>query len=170
MSTTVTAGFVSTGDVATVFDILTSDRWPQLKADRLGDGSSVVRREEQPDGGIVLAVSRELPRGAPGFLERFLPRDGRVLQTDTWAAAQDGSRRGTWTVEIPGAPAALSGSMRLEPHPEGSRYTLQGDVKVSVPLIGGKAERFIADLVVKLVDKEAALLTDALAAPGGAGS
>lgn len=169
MSTPVTAGFVSTGDVETVFGILTSPRWPQLKADRLGDGSQVVRREEQPDGRVVLAVSRELPRGVPGFLERFLPRDGRVLQTDTWAAPQDGSRRGTWTVEIPGAPAAMGGTMRLEPSPEGSRYTLDGEVKVSVPLVGGKAERFIAEMVAKLAAKEEGLLTAALADPDGCG-
>jgi hypothetical protein len=45
--------------------------------------------------------------------------------------------------------------MRLEPTAGGSRYTIEGDVKVAVPLIGGKAERFIAEMVTKLAAKGA---------------
>ena len=162
MSTPVSSTFESRGDVDTVFGILTSPQWPERKAESLHDGSRVVQREERPDGGLLLAVSRELPGGVPGFLERFLPQDGRVLQTDEWGPAEAGTRRGTWRVEIPGAPAKLGGTMRLEQLASGSRYTIEGEVKVSVPLIGGRAERFIADMVAKLAAKENDLLQSSL--------
>lgn len=162
MSRHVTTSHDGSFDVAAVFGMLTSPEWAALKAQRLRDGTQLVRREEQPDGGVLFEVTRELPAGVPGFLERFLPRDGRVRQTDVWGPPRDGERHGTWSVDLPGAPAQLGGTMRLEPLGGGSRYTIEGDVKVSVPVIGGKAESFIGDLVVRLAGKEAELLKDAL--------
>ena len=152
--------------VAEVFDVLTSSAWVERKAARFRDGSKVVRREELPGGGVVLAVARELPDGAPGFLTRLLP-DGRVVQTDEWAPDDgSGARTGTWRVELAGAPARLGGTMRLEPDGAGSTYVVAGETKVSVPLVGGKAEAFIADMVARLGRTEGDLLRATLAQPG----
>jgi hypothetical protein len=158
MSTPVKSTFESEGSVETVFATLTDESWPQHKAERFGDGSRIERREVKPDGGLLMVVSRELPSGVPGFLEKFLPADGRVVQTDDWGPEEGGERRGVWKVEIPGAPARLGGTLLLEQVPQGSRYTIQGEVGVKVPLIGGKAEKFIAEMVHKLAAKECELL------------
>ena len=89
------------------------------------------------------------------------------MQTDEWAP-DDGSgvRSGTWRVELAGAPARLGGTMRLEPDGAGSTYVVAGETKVSVPLVGGKAESFIADMVARLGRTEGDLLRTALAQPG----
>ncbi len=159
MSMSVRSAFESGGDVDRVFALLTSERRVATKAQRFRDGSVVKQRQERPDGGRLLAISRELPAGVPGLLERFLPADGRVVETFHWAApAGDGTRRGIWKADIPGAPARLGGAMRLEPTDVGSRYTIEGDVEVGVPLIGGRAERFIAGMVEALAAKEHELL------------
>jgi hypothetical protein len=150
--------------VADVVALRTSEHWVTLKADRLADGSVLVRREERPDGGVDLAVSRELPDGVPGFLERFLPKDGRVVQHESWEAADaSGVVRGTWWVEIPGAPAKVGGTGSLAPSGSGSVQLVEGTVKVSVPLIGGKAESFLVDVVQRLLATEDALLVKTLA-------
>ena len=163
MSKPVRSVFESSASVDDVFATLSSQEWVATKAERFGDGSLVTQHEQRPDGGVLLSVSRELPGGVPGFLERFLPKDGRVVETFEWApAAGDGTRRGTWKADIPGAPARLGGTMRLEPTATGSRYTIEGDVKVSVPLVGGKAEGFIAGMVEKLAAKEHELLVTTL--------
>ena len=163
MSKPVKSVFESDHGVDEVFATLSSPEWVATKAQRFGDGALVKQHEPRPDGGVLLAVSRELPGGVPGFLERFLPKDGRVVETFEWApSAGDGTRRGTWKADIPGAPARLGGTMRLEPTATGSRYTIEGDVKVSVPLIGGKAEGFIAEMVKKLAAKEHELLVTTL--------
>ena len=158
MSTSLTSSFALTADVETVFAALSSEGWALRKAQELNDGSQVVRREERPDGGVLLVVSRELPEGVPGFLERFLPRDGRARQTDDWEPAGGGVRRGRWTAEIPGAPAQVGGTMRLEPTGTGTTYVIEGAVKVGIPLIGGKAEKFLAGMVERLTEKEAEVL------------
>ncbi len=163
MSTHVTTTSGSSGSVEEVFAVLTSPGWPARKAAELRDGSVVVEREERPDGGVLLVVSRELPSSVPGFLERFLPADGRVVQTDDWGPASGGGERhGTWSVALPGAPATLGGTLRLAPTAAGSSYTISGEVTVKVPLIAGKAERLIGEMVVKLAAKEADLLSRSL--------
>ncbi len=159
MSTSLTRSFELPADVETVFAALSGEGWAQRKAEVLKDGSQVVRREHKPDGGVLLVVSRELPEGVPGFLEKFLPRDGRAHQTDDWApAAVDGARSGRWSAEVPGAPAQVGGTMRLEPSGAGCTYTIEGEVKVRVPIIGGKAEKFLAGMVGRLTEKEADVL------------
>ena len=146
-------------DVETAFAAIASEGWAAAKAERLRDGTAVKRFEQTADGGVVLQTTRDLPDGVPGFLERFLPADGKAGQTDTWEPdAGDGTRRGTWRADIPGAPAEVSGRMRLEPDGSGSRYVVEGTVKVRIPLVGGKAESFIADMTGKLTAKEAEVL------------
>lgn len=149
----------TTGTIEQVFAVLTSSDWVARRAARFADGATVVRREERPDGGLVFAVSRELPDGAPGFLATFLPADGRVLQTDEWEPADgSGSRSGTWQVELPGVPARLGGTMRLDATGDVVVHLVEGETKVSVPFVGGKAEAFIADMFGRLGAKEGELL------------
>lgn len=151
--------------VADVFALRTSQRWVDLKAERLGDGSTLVERTESPTGSVTLLVSRNLPSGAPGFLERFLPQDGKVIQNETWNPPDSaGICTGTWTVDIPGAPAKLGGVSRLAPLGDGSRQTISGSAKISIPLIGGRAEQFVVDMTTKLIDREGQLMIEALKA------
>jgi hypothetical protein len=159
VSAPVHSTFSSSASTERVFGVLTSPEWVRTKADRFSDGSLLKEHERRPDGGVLLTVSRELPGGVPGFLERFLPKDGRVLETFDWGpASPDGARYGTWTADIPGVPAQLGGTLRLDPTEIGSSYTIQGKVQVKVPLIGGRAESFIAEMVHKLAAEEADLL------------
>lgn len=164
MSAALRRSFTLAGDVQTVFAVLSSERWAQRRAEVLRDGTRVVRREARPDGGVLLVVSRELPEGVPGFLEKFLPRDGRACQTDEWGpAGADGVRQGTWRADIPGAPAKVGGTMRLEPAGSGCTYTVDGEVRVRVPIIGGRAESFLAGMLARLTEKEADVLQGMLA-------
>ena len=149
--------------VERVFDLLVSPRWAATRAQRFADGSTVVRHEQRADGGVVVAVARELPAGAPGFVQRLLPPDARVVQTDEWSAADgDGVRAGTWTVEIDGVPARLGGTMRLEPATGGTQYDREGAATVSVPLVGGRVERYVAEMAGRLAAKEGELLREAV--------
>ena len=156
------SSFDSPVDVERLYGVLTAPDWAATKSARLGDDSTVVRRDVSGGGSVTLVVSRRLPAGVPGFLQRFLPSDGRVTTHDVWAPLADGVRRGTWSADIAGAPAKLGGAMRIESIAGGSRYTIDGEVRVSVPLIGGKAESFIAEQVVKLADAEADVVRQVL--------
>jgi hypothetical protein len=146
------------GDVEAVYAAISGEGWAAAKAKAFDDDSRQESRTVGDGGAVTLAVSRGLPDGIPGFLEKLLPSGGRVLQTETWGPLEQGARRGTWSGHIPGAPATVGGTMSLEPSGSGTRYSIKGEVKVHVPLIGGKAESFVVDMIGKLTEKEAGLL------------
>ena len=68
MTTEISRSFPCPADVATVFTAISSAGWAERKARELRDWSLVVQRELRPDGGVILAVSRQLPDGVPGYL------------------------------------------------------------------------------------------------------
>lgn len=149
--------------VQEVFALRTSQTWVDLKAERLGDGSTMVQRTERADGGVDISVSRQLPSSVPGFLQKFLPKDGRAVQHESWGPPDaDGACHGTWSVDIPGAPAKLGGTSSVEPTADGCVQVILGSAKVGVPIIGGKAEQFIADMTTKLMGKEGELMVASL--------
>ena len=146
-------------DVETAYAAISGDQWAPAKAAALNDDSRTVSREVGDGGAVTLVVSRKLPDGVPGFLTKFLPADGRVTQTDAWGPAKDGVRSGTWVADTPGSPADVRGTMRLEPAREGCTYVVEGIAKVSIPLIGGKAESLVVQMTQKLTKKEIEVLT-----------
>jgi hypothetical protein len=148
------SSFDSEVPVEDLFAVLSGEDWAATKAAHLGDDSRVLSHEVGADGSVKVVMSRRLPDGVPGVLQKFLPADQRVTTTDSWGPEQGSARHGTWSAHIDGAPATLGGTMRIEPLAHGNRYTIEGEVKVSVPLIGGKAEAFIAEQIVRLAQKE----------------
>lgn len=158
MSTRLTEVYELDAPVGVVFAALSGDGWAPAKAAALRDDSQTVRREVAGDGGVVLEVSRKLPDGVPGFLQRFLPADGRARQTDSWGPLVGGAHSGTWKADLPGAPTRIGGTMRLEPIATGTRYTIEGEVTVKIPLVGGKAESFIGGMISKLTASEITVL------------
>lgn len=145
-------------DVEAVYAVISGEGWAAEKAKAFDDESRQESRTVAAGDAVTLVVSRGLPDGIPGFLATFLPKGGRANQTEAWGPSEGGARRGTWQGEIPGAPAHVGGTMALEPTPTGTRYRIQGEVKVSIPLVGGKAESFVVDMISKLTRSEAELL------------
>lgn len=149
-------------DVETVYAVLSNPDWAAQRAVALGDDSELVSRVETPDGGVTLVITRAVPTGGPGFLQKFLPSDPRATTTDIWGPSVDGVRRATWSVVLAGTPASVRGTITIEPTRTGNRHTIDGEVRVPVPLIGGKAESFIADQLVRLADAEAGVVRQVL--------
>lgn len=158
MPTSLSTSVVVPAAVEAVFAVLTGQGWPVALDARLRDGSALVEVVPLPAGGVRLVHSRRLPEGVPSFLRRFVPADGRVTQTDVWEPARGGVRHGTWEVALPGSPGEVRGTTRVEPVGSGSRWVVEGTVAIGVPLIGGRAERFLAPLVEKLVTTQGEVL------------
>ena len=158
MSKSIDVSYDIPGDVEAVYAAISGEGWAPAKAAAFDDESRTESREVGDGGAVTLTVSRGLPDGIPGFLEKFLPAGGRAQQTEAWGPSEGGARRGTWTGSIPGAPAKVGGTMSLEPTGTGTRYTIKGEAKVSIPLVGGKAESFVVEMISKLTAKEAELL------------
>lgn len=168
MSRAVSSRTALAAPVAAALRRRTGPGWVAERAAALGDGGELLERRELPGGGVELVVSRRLPAGAPGFLARFVPADGRVRQSERWAGPDaSGTAEGTWSAVLPGAPASLHGTCRVEPEGGGSRLVVTGTVQVRLPLVGSRAEAYLAEQLTRLLDREGALLATALGAGVG---
>lgn len=95
-----------------------------------------------PDGdGFVIHTRRTVDiEGLPGFATKVIKPTNTMEQIDRWDEPDtDGSRNGSFTIEVKGAPVKVAGNMSLEPTADGgTRHTVNGKLDVKVPLIGGK--------------------------------
>lgn len=112
-------------------------------ASRMGSTAASVDIDGDAGGAFTVTTVRTLPTdGFPDIARRFVGSSVDVRQVDQWAAPDaDGTRSGSITVEIVGAPLRLTGTMTLTPDGDGTRQSIDGDLRAGVPLIGGKLER-----------------------------
>ncbi|WP_300082395.1 DUF2505 domain-containing protein [Propioniciclava sp.] len=89
------------------------------------------------------ALEAALP--APSEIRRFIGDTLRIVMDTTWSdAAAGGSRDGVLTLTVPGAPMKAVADVRIAPAASGSTVTYDGDLTVSIPLVGGQIEKLAA--------------------------
>jgi len=93
---------------------------------------------DETDGGLHIESSRVVDVDLPGFAKKVLKPTNTMRQTDNWTAANDGSWTGTFDVDVQGSPVKINGSMRLTPGDGSCTHDVTIEVKVSVPLVGGR--------------------------------
>ncbi len=93
---------------------------------------------------LRITSSRVVDVELPSFAKKVLKPTNTMVQTDVWE--HDGQAwKGTFNVEVQGAPVKISGTMRLVPNGEGCTHTVAIRVDVKIPIVGGK----IADWIGK---------------------
>ena len=116
----------------------------QVDSDHRGDGPTVVSR-------------RKMTVDLPGFAKRVMQPTNTVVQTDEWQPAGDGGTRVCrYTVEVQGVPSRIDGTVTLTGDGQGTRQDVEAEVKVSIPLVGGKLEKFAVESGQKALADEAA--------------
>jgi uncharacterized protein YndB with AHSA1/START domain len=130
-------------DVETVFALITDADFMARKYTAIASTNVAVDKSEEADGGCELVLKRTVTVDLPGFAKRVMTPSNTAIQTENWAAAAaDGTRVCTYRVEIQGMPSTVSGTVTLSADGDRTRQDIDADVKVSIPLIGGKLEKF----------------------------
>jgi len=111
---------------------------------------STVTIEEQGDTMAVVIDQVHETKGVPGFAKRVVGDETNIVQSERWSSVESGDI----DISIPGKPGDMSGTATLAEDSGGTTETVQLDVKVSIPLVGGKLESFIADLLTKALRAE----------------
>ena len=106
--------------------------------------------------GARVVTKRDLRAdGLPDFARSVVGNTLSVTETYLWGApGADDSRTGTLTVEVAGAPVALRSDVRLFPSGGGTTISIDGDLKASIPLFGGKIEKAAAPAVIDAIHSE----------------
>ncbi|WP_347350241.1 DUF2505 domain-containing protein [Intrasporangium sp.] len=138
-----------------VFAMLTDERFQGRKCEQAGALSHDVA-VTRLDAGRRVVTRRELPtENLPDFAKSLIGRRLMITETYEWAAPDgDGSRTGELTVELGGAPVSLRARLALVPAGNGTQMRLDGKLKASVPLIGGRIERTAAPAIIDGIRSE----------------
>lgn len=79
----------------------------------------------------------------------------RILQEMTWERpAGDGSRNGTLSITVSGAPLSLTGTARLEPTASGSALTYAGELTADIPFLAGRIEAAAAPAILEALEAQ----------------
>ncbi len=142
-------------DPQTVFAMLCDPEFLARKAKATGSLSYEESVKHLDDGGAEVRLLRELPAKVPDLAKRFVGETIKLTQTDTWAPADaSGSREGSFVVEITGAPATVRGSLSLSGSDASTTQAYDGEIKVSVPFIGGKIEEMASEALLAAIKTE----------------
>jgi len=110
----------------------------------------VLRGSVSIDGGRVRIEQVQSAQGIPAFATKLVGDEITIVQEEDWRSPTEGDV----TVTIPGKPGDMSGRATLAPRGDGTVETVDLTVKVGIPLVGGKLEKLIADLLARALRKE----------------
>ena len=143
-------------DLAKAYDAMVDEAVTAQKYEALGNTEVTVETTEQAAGHRIHA-RRKVALDLPGFMTKIMSPTNVYDQVDVWTSAA-GGRDGTFEIKVEGAPVHLKGSMTLREVPGGVQYAVDGEVKVTVPFVGGMAGGFAADQATKVSTEEGAFL------------
>lgn len=149
-----------------VFAMMTTPDVLTQKYTALGHSGITILEHSTSGTTVAVRSRRTVPMDVPGFAKRFLSPTNSVEQHDRWGApAKDGTRTGTWEVNARGVPVSAGGTLRLMPDKNGTTVVeITGEVKSSVPLVGGKLASFVGVDVQRTLHAEEAFNDGYLAA------
>lgn len=111
-----------------------------------GDGKEVVIDQVQAADSI------------PSFAKKLVGDEIQIVQKEIWTD----TARGDVYVTIPGKPGDMRGTVRLDERHGRTTETVDLEIKVGIPLVGGKIESLVADLLLKALKTENAVGRDYL--------
>jgi len=103
------------------------------------------------EGTMSVRVDQSRPSGQlPGFARKIVGDTIDIVQREEWS----GPERAILVVVIPGKPVRLEGTIALLSKDRGCVEVVDGNLTVNIPLLAGKVERLISDLLDTALEAE----------------
>lgn len=102
-------------------------------------------------GGKLIVREEQAVKGVPSFAKKLVGESTTAIHTEVWNAEGTSA---TFEIETPGKPTHISGSTTLTESGGRTTQVYDLDVKASVPLVGGKLEKLVAQLTADGFGKE----------------
>jgi len=101
------------------------------------------------ESGSVAIDYSQAAAGIPSFARKIVGDTIDIVQREQWSA-----HRAALDITIPGKPGDMKGTITLTERGGTTVETVTVEIRVGVPLIGGKLERLIEEILVKALRKE----------------
>jgi uncharacterized protein DUF2505 len=143
-----------TSPVATVYATLVDRAFLEERLRSLGGkGATIVEYSGTGDDvGFRLRQGLDAEK-LPGAVRAILKGDLVVERAERWRL-DGGTHVATGSANISGVPGEINSQTRLESSETGSALVVTAEVRVGIPLVGGKLEGVIAQQVGKLLAAE----------------
>lgn len=145
--------------VEQVFDMLATREFREAVCDYQRVTHRTVTVEKAGDTADVTIDQGHATDRLPGFAKKIVGEHIVMVQQESWT---DGSH-GQITVTVPGRPGQMTGTATLVADAGGVTEKVDMAVTVHLPLIGGKVEGLIADMLGKALRAEHTVGKDWLA-------
>ena len=106
----------------------------------------------EADGGTTTVVVDQVQPadGIPSFAKKFVGEEIHIVQREDWSSPTAADLQ----VTIPGKPGEMAGTIRLTDSGGTTTETVEVSIRVRIPLVGGRIEGLIADLLRKALRAE----------------
>ncbi|MGB0101423.1 MAG: DUF2505 domain-containing protein [Nocardioides sp.] len=106
---------------------------------------------ERDGNGFSLTIDQEQRTDdLPGFARPFTGDSTRAILREEW----EDTTGGTLRIDAPGKPSEVKGTVTLRPEGSGTREIVELDLRIKVPLVGGKLEKLLAEKIAGGLEAE----------------
>lgn len=121
-----------------------------------------------PGDGASIDVTRRMAVDLPGFIAKLAGGKVTLHEVQVWrdsGGSSDPVRDGTIKATMAGQPGGVVGTLRIDEAGGSTTVSLDAEISVKVPLVGGRIERFVAEMLDRLLAYEETLGREWLATP-----
>lgn len=138
------------------FAALVSREYLEAKLESIGGNNAALLELASDENNAKYTLRQGVSRQyLPSAVQNFLRGDLIIERSETWRRVDCGQYEGSVAARVKDAPGHISGALRLAGLDDTScQFSIDGQAKVDIPLIGGKIETAIAEQVVKLMERE----------------
>lgn len=127
----------------------------RARVDAVGGPGATLDAVTPTKGGAEVALTQKVAaEHLPSIVSRIVSGDLSISRTESWGPLNGSSATGRTTAHVASTPAVVGSTAELSGADGGCTVRTRGEVKVSVPLIGGKLEQAVADAVLRLLNAE----------------
>ncbi len=133
-----------------VYAMLADPAFRQASAAAMDVVSADVSITPTGEGMSVRIEQVQRTEGVPGFAKKIVGETTRAIQIEEWSSPEGG----TIEIQTPGKPTSVHGTLTLDESGGRTTEVMEAELKAKVPLIGGKLESLLGELIAKGMDKE----------------
>lgn len=130
--------------VETVFHSYGEEAYWRDRLSAVGSAKDTLDDFVVADDAITVIVTQHIPDDEiPDIARKLLPGGLTIVRTSTYTGFDGRSYRGSANADAAGGLGRIEGGTEAVPEGEAALESLSGQVKVSVPLLGGKLEKLV---------------------------
>ena len=140
-------------DVTTIRAMLVNPAYIQARAVATGALTIESSVATEPNGQTTVVITRSLPSEMPAFAAAIVSDTLTITETQVWQPEFLGQCFGNFLVTF-SAPLTFTGTASITTDEANTVITTEGDLKASIPFMGGKVENLAKEQTQRYLRKE----------------